>query len=254
MVSIRTICALAAAAWIGVAAFAEAEAAEFSDAQHKEIIAVVKDYLIKNPEILRELMQELEKRDELAQAEQAKAGIAQNAEQIFRSKADFIAGNPKAAVTVVEFFDYNCGFCKRAVPDVLALIDGDKDLKVVLKEFPILGPGSVFASKAAIASKKQGRYWDFHLALLRARDSLNEDAVLRIAKDVGLDVDRLKRDVTAADVVETIDGNARLARAIGIEGTPAFLIGERLLPGAVGLPALRKELAALREAGGCKVC
>ena len=135
-------------------------AAEFSDSQRKEMEAIVRDYLLANPDLLREMSQLLEQKEKLAEDQQRKSALVSNADQIFRDGTDFVAGNPNGKVTMVEFFDYNCGWCKRGFPEVMALIEQDKDLKFVMKEFPIFGGDSDYAAQAAIAANKQGKYWD----------------------------------------------------------------------------------------------
>ncbi len=134
---------LACAVAVGLVLSHTAQAAEFNDTQRNEIGDIIQDYLLKNPEVLRDALQELQRREQVAEVELAQSGIKEHAASIYRSENDLIAGNPDGSVTVVEFFDYNCGYCKRALPDVLKLVDEDKDLRIVMKEFPILGPGSI---------------------------------------------------------------------------------------------------------------
>jgi protein-disulfide isomerase len=229
-------------------------AAEFSDEQRSEMGEIIRDYLLKNPEVLRDALHELQRREEVAEAERAQKALADNAANIYRSEHDLVVGNPEGSITMVEYFDYNCGYCKRALPDVLKLIDEDKDLRVVLKEFPILGPGSTFAARAALASRKQGKYWEFHLAMLGQRGTIDEGKVLAAAEKVGLDTEKLKADMEAPEVDEAISINMSVARQLGINGTPAFIIGERVVPGAVGYRSLAGTVAEVRESGGCKIC
>lgn len=225
-----------------------ARAAEFTEGQRGEIGEIVREYLLKNPEVLREAFEELERKEQAQQAQQVSTLIGENADAIFRSPTDHVAGNPQGDVTMVEFFDYNCGYCKRAMDDVLAVIEKDENLRFVPKEFPILGPGSMFASRAAIASKKQDKYWPFHLAMLKHRGQVDEDVVLKIAGDVGLDVEQLQKDMEAPEVGKTIEQSYRLANALGIQGTPAFVIGEQLIPGAMGREVLQGAIEEARSA------
>jgi protein-disulfide isomerase len=141
-------------------------------------------------------------------------------------------------VTLVEFFDYNCGYCKRSMPDVKKLIESDPKLRVVFKEFPILGPGSVFATRASIAAMKQGKFRELHEALFEFPGRKDETSVLEIAKSVGIDADRMAKDMDDPEVSAIIDRNIKLAGELGIAGTPAFVIGTDLMPGAVGFEAL----------------
>ena len=190
----------------------------------------------------------------MAESKAAGQAIADNAPALFRRSGDLVAGNQQGKVTMVEFFDYNCGYCKRAVPDVVKMIEADKDLRVVFKELPILGPGSVYASKAALASRKQGKYWEFHMALLKHEGRIDEAATLAIAGQVGLDTDQLLKDMEAPDVAESISSSQQLAQALSIEGTPAFISDQTLIPGAIGFEGLRSAVQVVRDGGGCKVC
>lgn len=231
-----------------------ASAGEFTPAQKKELGGIIREYLLQNPEVLRDAFQELERRSRVAEAQKSKKAIAENAAAIFRSEDDLVAGNREGKVTMVEYFDYNCGFCKRSFPDVMKLLDKDKDLRIVFKEFPILGPGSTFASRAALASREQGKYWEFHLALMSARGAVTEARVLKIAAKIGLDVDKLKADMKSPKIKAIIERNMATAQALGIQGTPAFLIDDKLIPGAVGYQSLAGTISSVRENGGCKVC
>ena len=228
-------------------------AGSFDDSQKAEIGAVVRDYLLKHPEILRDMSGALQKIEQEQQGIAAKQSIKENAQGIFRSSADLVLGNPNGKVTVVEFFDYNCGFCKRALPDVKALIAGDKDVKVVMKEFPILGESSMLASKLAIASQRQGKYPQFHDALISAPGHLDDARIMSIAKTVGLDTDRLVKDGNSPEIAALIRDNNQMAGRLGINGTPAFIIGQNLTPGAVGLDELKSQVDRVRSEG-CAVC
>ena len=158
-----------------------ANAAEFNDGQRKEMEAIIRDYLLANPDLLREMGQLLEQKEKLAEDQQRKGALVSNADQIFRDGTDFVVGNPNGKVTMVEFFDYNCGWCKRGFPEVLALIEGDKDLKFVMKEFPIFGGDSDYAAQAAIAANKQGKYWDLHVAMMSHEGKITKETVDEIA-------------------------------------------------------------------------
>lgn len=256
----RTASKLAAAALVTAALSVSAWAGSFSDAkvfspkQEKAIGELVKKYLLTNPEILRDAFQELERRENEAKEKLAQKGIVDNAKTLYRSELSYVAGNAEGDISMVEFFDYNCGFCKRAFGDVLAILKSDKNLRLVVKEFPILGPGSVFASRAAIAAKEQGKYWDLHVALMEARGSLDEGRVMSIAKKIGLDVDKLRADMGSPRVTAEIEETYALANKLGVNGTPAFIIDDKLIPGAMGLQALEQQVATVRQSGGCKIC
>jgi protein-disulfide isomerase len=227
-------------------------AQEFNQQQREELGEIIRGYLIDNPEILREVVQALERKEQEAGAAAATAAISERSAELYRSDDDLVAGNPDGSVTMAEFFDYNCGYCKRAMSDVLALIESDDDLRVVFKEWPILGEGSRFAARAALASRRQGKYWEFHLALMETR-SVNETTTLEVAERIGLDVEQLKADMKRPEVAAVIERNMRLAAALGIQGTPAFFIDDQVIPGAVGHEALAQVIAQVRNEG-CTIC
>jgi protein-disulfide isomerase len=229
-------------------------AGEFSDAQKSEIEGFIKGYLMEHPEIIRDAMQELDRRQAEEEAKAQETAIKDNAPAIYRTSHDLVGGNPDGKVTVVEFFDYNCAYCKRAFKDVMSIIDKDKDVRLVMKEFPILGPGSTYAARAALASREQGKYWPFHLALLGHNGHLEEETVNRIAKEQGLDVDKLHKDMEAATISEAIQQNMALAETLKINGTPAFIIDQTLIPGAIGYAGLAGAVDKVRKAGGCQIC
>lgn len=251
---LRTASKLAAGAIITASLSVGAWAGSFSNEQQKEIGDLVRQYLLKNPEILRDAFQELERRENAQKEKLAQKGISDNADVLYKSKLSYVAGNAEGDISMVEFFDYNCGFCKRAFGDVLSILESDKNLRLVVKEFPILGPGSVFASRAAIAAKEQGKYWDFHVALMQSRGSLDEGKVIAIAEKVGLDVNKLRTDMKSERVTAEIEETYTLANKLGVNGTPAFIIDDKLIPGAMGLQALEQQVATVRQSGGCKVC
>ncbi len=228
--------------------------AEFDAKQRDEIGAVVREYLLKNPEILLELSRELEKRQQMAEDLQRETAVAENAAELFHSKTDFVAGNPKGDVTMVEFFDYNCSWCKKGLPEVLSLIEGDKNLRIVMKEFPIFGEGSEYAARAALAANKQGKYWEFHLAMLAHEGKLAQEEVDRIAVAQGLDLAMLQRDMESAEIADIIARNQKLAQALAINGTPAFIIDRRVVPGYLPKEGLAAAVKEIRDAGGCAIC
>jgi protein-disulfide isomerase len=231
-----------------------AVAAEASPQQRQEIEAVVKEYLIKNPEVIKEALEELERRQLAATQVKTKVTITERAKEIYRAEEDLVLGNPEGKITVVEFFDYNCSYCKRAIPEVAKLIESDKDIKFVIKEFPILGAGSVFAAKAALASRAQGKYAEFHHALTAMEGVKDETSVMQAAQQVGMDVEKLKTDMEAKGIVEVIRRNYSLAEALSINGTPSFIIGDTLEPGFVSFDVLAQHVSTLRQNGGCKIC
>jgi protein-disulfide isomerase len=231
-----------------------ANAAEFNDGQRKEMESIIKDYLLANPEILQEMSQTLEQKQKLAETEQRKGALVSNAAQIFRDKTDFVAGNPNGKVTMVEFFDYNCGWCKKGFPEVLSMIESDKDLRFVLKEFPIFGEDSEYAARAAIAAIKQGKYWDLHMAMFKHEGKIAKDSVDEIAADLGLNMDQLKKDMEDPATAEILVRNRNLAESLAINGTPAFIIDDRLVPGYLPKAELASAINDVRAKGGCSLC
>jgi protein-disulfide isomerase len=249
----RMILSLAVA--IGLMGAIHAAAAdEISAEQRQAFEAIIRDYLIKHPEVIKEAMEELERRQALEAQAATKQKIRERAEEIYHSSGDLVLGNPKGKVTVVEFFDYNCAYCKRAIPEVEKLIQMDKDVKVVIKEFPILGPGSVFAAKAALASRSQGKYNEFHQALTKFEGVKDETSVMQVAEQVGLDLEKLKTDMESKAVSDVIGRNYSLAESLSINGTPSFVIDEALEPGYVQYDVLAGHVSAVRQNGGCRVC
>jgi protein-disulfide isomerase len=186
-------------------------ATDFSGEQRKEIEKIVKNYLITNPEIFLEAQTALEAKMEKEQAEKLKVAIAENAKEIYRDPQADLAGNANGDITVVEFFDYNCGYCKRGLHDVIKLVESDPKVRVVFKELPILSKGSEEASRVAIASGKQGKYWDVHKAMLEAKGVMNEANALAIATKLGLDIDKLKKDMASPEVEAEIKKSVALA-------------------------------------------
>ncbi|EKV28876.1 27kDa outer membrane protein [Caenispirillum salinarum AK4] len=218
-------------------------------AEKAEMEAVVRDLLRREPELVVEALTLFQAKQK-AEAELAKQRVlTERADEIFRNPDDPITGNPDGDVTVVEFFDYQCPYCKRVEPIVQELLEGDGNIRYVSKEFPILGPESVFAARAALASREQDLYQPFSDRLMEHGGDFTEEAVMSIAREVGLDVDQLRGDMAAqsGEIDRIISRNRALAQDLGITGTPAFVIGERLIPGAVDLATLEKAVADVRE-------
>jgi protein-disulfide isomerase len=221
--------------------------------EEKKVIDIVHDYLTKNPEILVEMTTELDKRQQAEQAEQQQKVISDNADAIFRSPLAYAAGNPDGDVTVVEFFDYNCGFCRRALPDLVKLIDNDDKVRVVFKELPIFGEESEGAAKGAFAAGKQGKYFEMHQKLFSESGKADRDKVLKIAQELGLDVPQLEKDMDSPEVQKALDEAKDLAQKLGLQGTPLYLIGDRIVPGAPDdlYDQLVAKVSEIREQG-CK--
>jgi protein-disulfide isomerase len=225
-------------------------AQSFTDTQRSDIEAIIKSYLVAHPEVLEEAMAELTKRQTAAETAKHEASIAQNAETIFNSPRGVTLGNKDGDVAFVEFFDYNCGYCKRAMADMLDLMKNDSRLKVVLKEFPVLSEGSVEAARVAVAVRMQDptgkKYLDFHQKLLGGRGVADKARAMAAAKDAGLDMARIEKDLTSPEVKATLTENMKLADEMGLNGTPSYVIGKQIVVGAVGLEGLKEKIGIAR--------
>jgi len=237
---------IATAALLASPALAPAQAQTFTADQRQEIGAIVKEYLLAHPEVMQDVMAEMEKSQQAAETEKHRAAVAENKATLFSSPHQVVLGNPQGNVTMVEFFDYNCGFCKRAMSDMFDLIKTDSNLKFVLKEFPVLGEGSVEAARVAVAARMQDttgkKYVEFHQKLLGARGAADKMRALAVAKEVGFDMARLQKDMDSDEVKATIDEDMKLADALGVNGTPSYVVGDEVIVGAVGLDALKDKL------------
>src|ERR1700733_7117412 len=249
--TIRSRIAFAAAVSLALAGAAPAVAQSFSADQREEIGKIIKDYLLTHPEVMQDVMAELEKRQQSADAEKHRAAVVENKATLFSSPHQVVLGNPQGNVTMVEFFDYNCGFCKRAMTDMLDLIKSNNNLKFVLKEFPVLGEGSVDAARVAVAARMQDangkKYLEFHQKLLGGRGGADKMRALAVAKEVGFDMARIEKDMASDEAKKTIDENMKLADALGVSGTPSYVVGEEVVVGAVGIDALREKINAERK-------
>jgi protein-disulfide isomerase len=240
----------AATALLLAALVLPASAQSISPAQRGEIEAIIKDYLVKNPEVLQEAFSELEKRQAATEAAKHKTAVKDHAETLFNSTRQVVLGNPQGDVTMVEFFDYNCGYCKRALADMLELMKGDPKLRVVLKEFPVLGEGSVDAARVAVAARMQDKtgkkYLDFHQKLLANRGQVGRPQALAAAKEAGFDMNRMEKDMAGDEPKATLEESFKLADALGLSGTPSYVVGSDVVIGAVGLATLKEKVNSAR--------
>lgn len=242
---------LSAALSLGLVAAAGAQTSFTAD-QRSAIEGIIKDYLVKNPEVLQEAIGELEKRQAEAQRKAQTAALAGIREEIVSGKHGVVTGNPSGDVTLVEFFDYNCGFCKRALGDVRALIKADPKLRVVLRDLPVLGPDSLEASKVAVAAKSQlsgEKAFEYHARLLESRGRVGGEQALALAKTMGLDMPRLQRDMQGAEIQAAVRSNTAFAERLGMTGTPAYVVGQEVISGAVGIEPLRQAIETARKCG-----
>lgn len=208
----------------------------------------VRDYLVENPQVLVESLQRMQQeRQRVGQTDEIAKIIAARSGEIFNDPATPVGGNPQGDVSLVEFFDYNCPYCRRVTPTLVEIEKDDPELRFVYKEWPILGPNSEFAARAALASRDQGKYVAFHKALMLASGLVNESKVLEMAAQVGLDVGRLKQDMEAPEITASIERNRELAQALRITGTPSFVIGDQMLRGAADAEVIRGFVRRARE-------
>lgn len=203
---------------------------------------LLRAYILNNPDVIIESVQNFDKEQ---QREIASRAVSLNYDAIYNDEMSVVAGNPNGDVTLVEFFDYKCGFCKRALPDMVALLR-DENLRVIYKEYPILGPESVIAAKAALASREQGKYLEFHHAMMAWEGEVTRASIMSVAEDVGLDTQRLVRDMENPYISEAIQNNLMLANNLDVSGTPTFVIGSEIIEGAVGMDALQARIRAAR--------
>jgi protein-disulfide isomerase len=244
-----------AAALVGALALSPgvlAQGSPFNDQQKQAIGEIVREYLLKNPELLQEVLVELEKRQNEAQRVAQASALTETREILYDSAHSIVAGNPSGDVTLIEFFDYNCGYCKRALSDVQTLVKADPKLRVILKDFPVLGPDSVEASRVALAVKNQlkgEKLFAYHVKLMESRGRVNGERAVAVAKEMGVDTARLQKDMQADEVREVLQQNVGLGDKLGLTGTPAFIAGESVIPGAVGLEPLKQVVANVRECG-----
>ncbi len=240
------IAGLAAAFGLLAAPQAGFAADAFSGVQKDEVKKLVREYLMEHPEVIADAINALQAKEEKAKADKVTATLKQRKNDLFEQTDGTVLGNPKGNVTLVEFFDYNCGYCKSMFPALMEAVKADGNIKLVVKEFPILGQPSVTASKAALAARKQNKYTELHLALMNHRGSLTDDAVLQVAKDAGLDVARLQKDMADPAITAILTKNHALAQELDIQGTPALIVGDTLIPGAVDKKRIQDLVKAAR--------
>jgi protein-disulfide isomerase len=222
-------------------------AAEIPPEQRQAIEGIIHDYLMQNPDVLIEALRGAE--DKLNREADAKASkvLTDRRNEIFDDPATPVGGNPRGDVTIVEFFDYRCPYCKQVLPALQTLVKEDRNLRFIYKEMPVLGSVSVTAAHAALAAQRQGKYEVFHNAMMGTKGQISEETVFKVAGSVGLDIDRLKQDMTAPEIERAIKSNLALADALNIRGTPGFIIGNRIVPGALDLETLKDMIADARK-------
>jgi protein-disulfide isomerase len=221
----------------------------FTSEQADAIRQIVRDYLIKNPEVIVEAIEALKAKEQADSESRARQTLATRKGELYDDPSSPVAGNPQGDVAIVEFFDYRCPYCKKVHPGIQTLLREDRNIKFVFKEWPILGPPSVLAARAALAARSQGKYVELHAALMETKGALDEAVSLGAAKSAGLDVDRLKRDMNAqsGSAQAIFAKNTELARSLDITGTPAFVVGDIVLRGAADPETMKKAVADVRR-------
>lgn len=241
--------AFAAATGTVLAAASPAAADSLTDAQKEEVRALIRETILENPEIITDAVAVLRARQAAEEEAAAVAAIEAHRDALFNDPNDPVMGNPDGDVTLVEFFDYQCGYCKRVFKPLMDTVTKDGNVRLVMKEFPILGPASVLSARWSLAAKMQDRYEPFHAALMNHRGDLTEDVLRAYADKAGMDLDQAAKDAQSEAVEDVLRDTMKLAASMGISGTPAFIVGDQLMPGAVGSDRLESAIAAARDKG-----
>ena len=234
--------------FLGLAAMAGAQQAS-AQRSVEDIEKIVREYLLENPEVIFEAVQRHRAKQQRRQAERDRTAVRQHAKALLTDPDSFVGGNPDGDVTLVEFFDYHCGYCKQFAPVLASIMKQDPKLRVVYKEFPVLGEDSFRGAQAALAARNQGYYLEFHDALMKVRGTLTEEVLMKVAGSVGLDTGRLKRDMETPKVLNVIGNNHRLAEALAIDGTPTLIVGDEIVRGAIPIEQLTALIAQARSKG-----
>jgi protein-disulfide isomerase len=243
--------AILAAAGLALAG-APAHSEEFSPSQKSEIESIIKNYLLQKPEVLRDAIAELDAREKLAEAKARDAVVGDLAGPLYRVENQAVIGNPNGKITLIEFFDYNCGYCKRALGDLARLMKDNPDLRVILRDLPILSQGSVDAAHVANAASiqfKGDKFWEFHQRLLGSRGQVGKAEALAVAKELGADMDKLAKDAEQPSVAANLEDSTQLAKSLAMTGTPSYVIGNEVVVGAVGYKDLQPKIVNVRKCG-----
>lgn len=238
--------AMRANAWGQSRELTAAGVGDSTGSEKERIEAVIREYLLKNPSIVREAMMALQTQEEEERRKQAARSLQELKSAIYSDPDSPISGNAKADATVVVFFDYNCGYCKKTLPELDALLSKDPSLRIIYKEFPILGQPSFLSAQAALAAGKQGKYVEFHRELVSSQTA-DESAIKSISDRLGLNYTSLRRDMDDPKITEQLYRNNRLANSLDINGTPAYIVGDQLIPGAIDAVSLMRLIVAQRQ-------
>jgi len=219
----------------------------FTALQKNEIRNTVREYLLENPQVVVEAIEKIRSQQQRSEGRQQENAVTARADQLYNSRSDPSVGDPKASVTIVEFFDYQCPYCRRMAQQLAELNEEDPDLRIVYKEFPVFGPASTLSAAAALGAARQGKYEEFHLGLMAIRGAPSERSIFRLAERIGLDAGRLRADMNSATPQRIFQRNRQLAQELGIRGTPAFVIGDQIIRGAIEIGRLRELIAEQRK-------
>ena len=217
--------------------------------QKSAVDQAIHDYLVNHPEVLLDALKAAQQQSDQQAAEHSRSMIIAKRQELLEDPDDLVQGNPTGDTTLVEFFDYRCPYCKEIEPALDALLHEDSKLRIVYKEFPVLGEASIFATRVALAAKKQGKYAEFHHAMMTVKGNISDDTVLKVAASVGLNTAKIKADMGAPEIDRLIKANYDLAETLNVQGTPGLIVGDTMIPGAVDIDTLRKDIAAARKGG-----
>jgi protein-disulfide isomerase len=224
-----------------------AEAAGIADEQRPAIEAIIHDYLLQHPDVLIEALRNAEAKLKSEAKDKSRDEVKLHWDELVNDPATPVGGNPKGDVSLVEFFDYRCPYCKEVQPLVQKLTGEDPAIRLVYKDVPLLGPASFTAARAALAAQRQGKHEAFHLVMMNTKGQIGDDAVFAVAKAVGLDLDRLKKDMAAPEIDQQLKANLALANALDVHGTPTFIAGDQVVEGALELSGLKEMIATARK-------
>ena len=247
MLTILTLLGLAVFASLYFANLGQKHKQLASSPNEAQIKQIIEDHLLSNPEIIQKAVQELERRFAEEEKKQQVKVLAENKDLLLNEKYSFHTGNKTGDITVVEFFDYNCGYCRQALNNLVKLLEEDKNVRLVLKEYPILSEASQNAALAALAARKQGKYLEFHQALLKAKGGINAAVVERIGKKIGLDIDQLKKDMQSDEIKQALAKNVEVGQKLGVRGTPTFIINDQVFSEAIPYETMKTIIATIRK-------
>jgi protein-disulfide isomerase len=245
ILAVLLVLTVTCACWSGQRARAD-QPASFTDAQRHEIVEIVRAALKADPTILRDAVEALQADDANVKQAAARAALERIGPSLTNTHGEPVAGNPDGDVTVVEFYDLRCPYCRRMLPVMAELLRKDPRIRLLYKDIPILGPPSVLGARAVLAAQKQGGYQRLHDALMGGPQTITETSLQAAATSVGLDWERLQHDMADPSIQTRIEANLRIAQSLGVDGTPVYVIGTRILPGAVDLAELESAVAAAR--------